>query len=123
MIGIINSHLEATLHLKVVGMNSQTEVTAVIDTGYNGALSLSAAVIASLSLSPLASRSVTLGDASRRVLDFYETEVIWNGQTQSVAVLCVEGDPLIGTALLKDCKLEADFIAGGQVQITPITQQ
>lgn len=118
MTGIVNSGLEATLCLLIHGINSQTEVTAVVDTGYNGALSLPIALITSLGLNRLASRSVTLGDASRRVLDFYEAEVEWDGDRHSIPVLCVEGDPLIGTALLTGYKMEVDFIVGGMVNIS-----
>jgi clan AA aspartic protease len=101
MIGTINAALEATLPLQVHGPNGYSDVTAIIDTGYNGFLTLPLAVAQALSLSALASRSVTLGDGSRRVLDFYEANVEWDGSLRTIAVLCVEGDPLIGTGLLK----------------------
>jgi clan AA aspartic protease len=120
MTGIVNAVLEATLPLEIHGPNGQTQVTAVIDTGYNGSLSLPMAIVALLAFPPLASRSVTLGDGSRRVLDFYEAEVVWDGQLQSIPVLCVDGDALIGTALLKGYTMEVDFIVGGLVRIVRI---
>ena len=123
MAGVVNGALEATLLLQIHGAASQTMETAVIDTGYNGALTLPFAVITTLALTPLASRSVILGDASRRVLDFYEAEVIWDDQRQSIPILCVEGVPLIGTALLKGCRMEAEFFVGGQVQISVLCSQ
>lgn len=119
-IGIVNAVLEATLHLQVYGPNGQQELTVVIDTGYNGSLSLPLAVVAALSLPRLASRDVTLGDASRKTLDFYRAEVEWDGQKRAIPVLCVEGDPLLGTALLKGYKMEADFVVDGPVQIVPV---
>ena len=118
--GVVNASLEATLLLDIHGSSGPATTTVVIDTGYNGSLTLPIALIASLSLSPLASRPVTLGDASRRVLDFYETEVEWDGQRRSIAVLHVEGEPLIGTALLQGYKLEADFVDGGLVRLLPL---
>lgn len=120
MTGIVNVFLEATLSLEIYGpVNSITKIT-VIDTGYNGALTLPLAVITALALIPLVSRAVTLGDTSQRILDFYEAEVIWDGQRQSIQVLCVEGDPLIGTALLNGYKMETDFVVGGQVRISSV---
>jgi clan AA aspartic protease len=112
--------LEATLHLQIYGPNGQQELTVVIDTGYNGSLSLPLAVVAALSLPRLASRDVTLGDASRKTLDFYRAEVEWDGQKRAIPVLCVEGDPLLGTALLKGYKMEADFVVDGPAQIAPV---
>jgi clan AA aspartic protease len=117
MTGIVNAALEATLILALHGPNGQAQITGVIDTGYNGSLSLPLALITALGLSRLALRSVTLGDGSRRMRDFYEGQVAWYGQHQSIPVLCLEGDPLIGTALLKGYKLETDFIVGGQVRV------
>jgi clan AA aspartic protease len=119
--GAVNAKLEATVPLEIEGPNGQCLwITAVIDTGYNGALSLPKAVVAAASLSRSAPRSVTLGDGSQRVLDFYSADVHWDGQRRKIRVLCIEGDPLLGTALLKGYKLDADFADGGFVSITPL---
>ncbi len=116
--GQVNPALEATIPMQVIGAQGQSlEVTVVIDTGYNGGLSLPMAIVDALSLPQAASREVTLGDASRKVFAFYNAEVLWDGQRHKVRVLCVEGDPLLGTALLRGYKLEADFVEGGSVVI------
>ena len=116
--GVVNSRLEATLPVQVFGPGGQrVDVTAVIDTGYSGTLSLPMAVITSLALSPLASRVVRLADRSRRVLNSYEADVLWDRQKRTLRVLAVEGDPLIGAALLKDYTLEAKFVDGGAVPV------
>ena len=120
MTGIVSAVLEATLLLQIHGPNVHTTETAVIDTGYNGALTLPLSVVTALALTPRAPRTVMLGDASRHLLNFYEAEVVWNGQRRSIQVLCVEGVPLIGTALLQGCKMEADFVVGGPVHILAI---
>ena len=83
------------------------EITAVIDTGYNGSLTLPIGVASVLSLPQGASREVTLGDASRRIFDYYNAEIIWDGKSRRVRILCVEGDPLIGTQLLEGCPFSA----------------
>jgi len=119
--GIVNADLEATIRLHVTGpYDQQREVTAVIDTGYNGTLSLPLAIVTALALPPAASRIVTLGDASQRVFDFYTAHIHWEGQVRRIRVLCVEGTPLVGTQLLQGHKLEADFTAGGVVILTPL---
>lgn len=118
MQGVVNPALEATLHIHVFGPSGHTaEIVAVIDTGYSGALSLPMAVIASLALSPLASRVVRLADRSRRVLNTYEAVLLWDGQRRTLRVLAVEGDPLVGTALLGGYTLEANFVDGGAVSV------
>ena len=116
--GKVNPAMEATIPVEVMGAQGQSlDVTVVIDTGYNGGLSLPMAIVDALSLPQAASREVTLGDASRKVFAFYNAEVLWNGQRRKVRVLCVEGDPLLGTALLRGYKLEADFVEGGSVVV------
>jgi clan AA aspartic protease len=118
MRGVVNPDLEATLRVQVFGPSGQMmEIVAVIDTGYSGALSLPSAIITALALSPLASRVVRLADRSRRVLSTYEADVLWDGQKRTLRVLALEGDPLIGTALLKGYTLEAKFVDGGAVNI------
>jgi clan AA aspartic protease len=119
--GIVNANLEATIRLHVAGPNGhRQEITAIIDTGYNGALSLPTATVTALAFLPSASRIVTLGDASQRILDFYTANIHWEEQVRRIRVLCVEGSPLVGTALLQGYKLEADFTVGGTVTLTPL---
>ena len=120
--GVVNANLEATIPLPVVSPNGlRQEITAVIDTGYNGALSLPQETVIALALMPSAPRMVTLGDASQRVLDFYTANIHWEGQVRRIRVLCVEGSPLVGTVLLQGYKLEADFTPGGTVALTPLS--
>jgi clan AA aspartic protease len=119
--GVVNANLEATIPLHVVSPNGlRQEITAIIDTGYNGALSLPHATVIALALMPSAPRMVTLGDASQRVLDFYTANLHWGGQVRRIRSLCVEGSPLVGTVLLQGYKLEVDFTPGGAVALTPL---
>jgi clan AA aspartic protease len=109
------------MDVDVAGPGPKTEkVQAVIDTGYNGALTLPSSTVTALGLARLPSGIVRLGDHSRRVLDFFCAEILWLGQPRVVRVLCVEGDPLVGTALLDGHVLEAEFRPGGAVFIKPL---
>jgi clan AA aspartic protease len=119
--GTVGARLHATILLKVLGPTGQTqEITAAIDTGYNGTLTLPLAVVTALSLTPLAAKTVALGDNGRKVMSFFDADVLWDGQVQRARVLCVEVDPLIGTALLKGYHLGIDFVDGGVVAISAI---
>ena len=122
MIGTVSAQLEATLPVTLFGVDGlPQEIVAVIDTGYNAALALPMSIVTALALSFDARRMVTLGDRSRRVLDFYDGVILWNAQRRDVLVLAVEGEPLIGTALLTGCRLGADFVMGGAVTVERIT--
>ncbi len=77
--GVVNVKLEATIPLKVVGANGYSQtIVPVIDTGYNGALTLPLAIIQALDLRQGASREVTLGDASRQIFDYYN--FVWRNK-------------------------------------------
>lgn len=120
--GVVNAELEATIRLHVTGPNGQRqEVTAIIDTGYNGTLSLPLSTVTALALPSSASRMVTLGDVSQHVFAFYTAHIDWEGQARHIRVLCVEGAPLVGTALLQGYRLEVECTPGGVVVLTPLS--
>ena len=53
--GVVNNNLAATIHLQVRGPGGQEEdIEAVIDTGFNGFLTLSPALVTRLALLHLA---------------------------------------------------------------------
>ena len=54
-------------------------------------------------------------DARRR--QSYEAEILWDGRKRPLRVLALDGDPLIGTALLKGYNLEVEFEVGGAVTL------
>lgn len=119
MQGVVNPALEATVAIRIFGPGGQAqEVVAVIDTGYSGALSLPDRIIQALALHPLADRTVRLADQSTRLLRTFEADVLWVGHRRALRVLELEGDPLIGTTLLKNSNLLIEFVDGGGVSIT-----
>ncbi len=116
--GVVNQRCEATLPLVVGNANGQRQVIdAVIDTGFNGFLTLPSAVITTLDLSWNASDLVTLGDGSETLFDLYSVTIIWDGQYREIDVAESETEPLIGMALLYGYRLQIDAIEGGIVRI------
>lgn len=118
ILGVVNLCREATIPLVVGNARGQRQVIdAVIDTGFNGFLTLPAALVTALSLSWNASDIVTLGDGSETVFDLYAATVIWDGQYQDIDIAESETEPLIGMALLYGYRLQIDTIEGGLVRI------
>jgi clan AA aspartic protease len=119
--GTVGARLEVSITLKVFGPGGQSQdIVAVLDTGYNGGLSLPLSVVTALSLLQLASKEVTLGDNSRQVMSFFDAVVLWDGRMRRTRVLCVQVDPLVGTALLRGHHLDVDFVNGGAASITAL---
>jgi len=70
--GKVTAELEGTIELEVNGSSPPPQrVEAVIDTGFNGYLTLPNRVIGPLNLSPAGNRSATLGDGSAVILDAF----------------------------------------------------
>jgi clan AA aspartic protease len=116
--GVVNLRREATLPLVVGNANKQQQVVdTVIDTGFNGFLSLPSAIITTLDLPWSASDLVTLGDGSQTLFDIYTATVIWDGQYREIDIAASETEPLLGMALLYGYRLQVDNVEGGIVKI------
>ena len=96
------------------------EIECVVDTGFEGFLTLPSAAIAQLGLPYLAQINANLADNSNVATDVYLATVVWKGVARDIAVLAMGRRPLIGTALLQNYHLSIDFCAGGTVLIDEI---
>lgn len=116
--GKITTNREAIIELEVIGLNqSRDKVEAVIDTGFNGYLTLPNDLINYLKLQRAGSRHVTLGDGNVVVLDVYLAMVLWHGQQREILALETDGGPLIGMSLLYGSRLVLEVIDNGDVTI------
>ena len=116
--GVVNRNREATISLVVVNESRQTKlITAVIDTGYTGFLSLPSEIIAELGLSWTGIDRGTLGDGSEVTFEVYAAKVIWDGEYRDIPINEAETDPLVGISLLYGYDLHIQTIEGGNVTI------
>lgn len=114
MQGVVNFRREATLTVVVGNSNRQLQaIEAVIDTGFNGFLSLTSEIITTLNLPWSSSDFVTLGDGSQTSSDLYTAVAIWDGQYYEIDIAESETEPLLGMALLYGYRLQVDTIEGG----------
>lgn len=100
--------------------SSDIEIECVVDTGFEGFLTLPPAAIAQLRLPYVARIDANLADNSNVAADVYLTTILWNGTERDVAVLGMGHRPLIGTRLLEDYHLSIDFYDGGTVLVDDI---
>ena len=122
--GKVNAHDEGIIRLSVFNSLGQGhEFEAIVDTGFNGWLSLSPALITFLEL-PFRNRGrATLADGSESVFDIYEATVLWDGQGRRIAIDEADTTPLVGMALLHGSELSMQIIDGGEVSIKPLPLQ
>jgi clan AA aspartic protease len=116
--GVITSDREAVIRLTVRGpRRREIQVEAVIDTGFDGHLSLRRPLIAALHL-PWKRRGLAqLADGSESVFDIYEGTVLWHRRVRRIAVDEAATAPLVGMALLECCELKMQVRARGAVTI------
>ena len=99
---------------------AELEIECVVDTGFEGCLTLPISVVADLSLSCVGSIKANLADNSRIVTNMHEVIIFWNGVERLIPVLAMGRCPLIGTAFLEDYHLSIDFCEGSTVLVDEI---
>lgn len=118
MSGAVNGELEALLHLPVRDSGGQPhDVEAVIDTGFNGFLTLPPTLIATLGLPWLCRQQGLLADGSIVVCDVYMATVDWHGQPRTIEIEAADAQPLLGMALMEGSELRILVMQGGSVTI------
>ena len=72
----------------------------VLDTGFDGDLSLPAQTIQTLVAVRLSPSIIELADGSRTTAHTWEATALWDGERRTVSIMESEGDPLLGMSLL-----------------------
>ncbi len=118
MTGVVTAEIEAISRLTVRGpTRREWKVEAVVDTGYDGWLTLPPALIARLRLPYRERGSAILADGSVSFFDIYEATVLWDRQVRRIAVDEADITPLIGMGLLAGYELTVQVRTGGKVTI------
>ena len=98
-------------------MAVMSEVEFVIDTGFNGWISLPSTLISQLDLPWRRRGRAELADGSGIIFDIYEANVISDSQNSQVSVDEIDATPLIGMSLLDRHELTIQVWPGGSVKI------
>ena len=118
--GRITADAEAVLSLSVRNpgeANREARFEAVIDTGFNGALTLPAGKIERLGLPEAGEDQVVLGDGRVVTMPTFEALVRFGETTHRFSVEQAPTEPLVGTELLWGYGLRVDFEPGGRVEM------
>lgn len=99
---------------------SDVEIGCVVDTGFEGTLTLPPDVVAALGLPYVTRIRANLADDSNVMTRLHLATIIWHGVEREIIVLAMGRRPLIGTALIEDYHLSVDFYEGGSVVIDEI---
>jgi clan AA aspartic protease len=120
--GIVNANREPTIQLRVGGPDRQErEIEAIIDTGFNGFLTLPPTLIAALDLPRLGRGRAILANGREAVFDIYETIVTWDGRPRPVEADATGTVALVGMSLLDGHDLWIHAVTEGRVTVEAFT--
>lgn len=121
IVGSVNAFAEATLSLPIQDAEgTEQQVTVIIDTGYDGSLTLPLSLMSALGL-PFRSRGVALlADGSEAQFNTYAATVIWNGLPRTILADAADTEPLVGMSLLYGHDIHIQAVDGGSVTIEPL---
>jgi clan AA aspartic protease len=116
--GTVNADFEPIISLSI--RRSDGEVftqDAIVDTGFNGWLSLPPDLIAELNLRWKRRGRAILGDGSECVFNVYEIVVIWDGALLTIPVDEADSAPLVGMSLMEGYQLTIQVSEEGYVEL------
>ena len=116
--GFVNANNEAVVSLLLQGPSGKKQaLDAIVDTGFNGSLTLPPAVVKALGLRRVGRGQAVLANGLKQKFDICEATVLWDGQSRSVETDSLSNAPLIGMAMLKGHELLIEVEDGGRVFI------
>lgn len=119
--GTVTARREIVIPLELLSADrSSVTIQAVVDTGFNGQVTLPLNVLKSLGASPAGIRRAALGDGKVVELDVYFANVRWHDKGREVLALQAETTPLVGMSMLWGDRIEFEALVGGLVTIESV---
>ncbi|MBM3333829.1 clan AA aspartic protease [Candidatus Sumerlaeota bacterium] len=121
--GQVNALYEAVIPVHLCDATGTThQFEAVLDTGFNGTLTLPSEIITTLQLPWRTRGNVLLADGREDTFDIYVATIVWDGKPRHILVEAVDMMPLVGMRLLADHDVWLRVQRGGAVQIAGISE-
>jgi clan AA aspartic protease len=119
--GIVNADFEPIIPLSVFGSDGKIYTQdAIIDTGFNGWLSLPTDLIAQLNLRWKRRGRAILGDGSECVFNIYEAVLVWDGELLTIPIDEADSEPLVGMSLMEGYQLTVQVFENGLIELSKV---
>ncbi len=120
--GTVTEDREIVIELEVLAADpSAIAIQAIVDTGFNGFLTLPISVLNALKASAAGTRRAEPGDGNLVEMDTYFVKVRWLDEDREVLALQAEATPLVGMSLLWGSRVGFDAQDSGTVTIDVIS--
>lgn len=114
--GRIDANLEAHLELSVRSGSTFRNIEFLLDTGFNGYLSVTPSLVKSRGLELQDAQSGITADGRIGYFATVDLTFLWQGRETTVRAQILD-EAMLGTRMLKDCELHAEWIVDGVVSI------
>ncbi len=116
--GSVNADFEPLIPISIYDVNGKIYTQeAIIDTGFNGWLSLSPDLITQLNLRWKRRGRAILGDGSECIFNVYEAIILWDGFPLTIPIDEADSEPLVGMSLMEGYQLMVQVFEGGNVEL------
>lgn len=110
------------VEITLLGSQGQTlSLTAILDTGFEGYITLPSEAISALGLVSLTPSTYELADGQTVQFNTYLATVSWHDRPRLALALEANGIPLLGTSLLWGSRVILEMQAGGAVVIDELS--
>jgi clan AA aspartic protease len=119
--GIVNADFEPIIPLSICDADGKIYTQeAIVDTGFNGWLSLPPDLIAQLNLKWKRRGRAILGDGTECVFNVYEAVVVWDGNLLTIPIDEADSEPLVGMSLMEGYQLKVQVFEDGYVELIKV---
>jgi clan AA aspartic protease len=119
--GIVNADFEPIIPLSICGSDGKVYTQdAIVDTDFNGWLSLPPDLISELNLKWKRRGRAILGDGSECIFNVYEAVLVWDGNFLTIPIDEADSEPLVGMSLMEGYQLMVQVFEGGYVELSKV---
>jgi predicted aspartyl protease len=106
--------------LTLPGYEGPTPVEFIVDTAYEGDLTLPQSMLARVEASYIGDRPIRLADGTLRDRAYYRLVLDWDEEERIVEIAEMENSPLLGVELMAGYLLQVEITDGGEVSLEPL---
>jgi clan AA aspartic protease len=119
--GLVNADFEPIIALSICSSDGKIFTQdAIVDTGFNGWLSLPPNLIAELNLEWKRRGRAVLGDGTECVFNIYEAVLVWDGNMLTIPIDEADSEPLVGMSLMEGYQLTVQVFEDGRVELIKV---
>jgi clan AA aspartic protease len=120
--GIVNADFEAIISFSICDSEGKIYTQdAIVDTGFNGWLSLPPDLINQLNLKWKRRGRAILGDGSECIFNVYEAILVWDEDHLTIPIDEANSEPLVGMSLMENYQLTVQVFEAGSVEIRKVS--